>query len=794
MVLECVLFTKSMNIRFLLNSLRFVWVSGLVCLSGISYAQQPTCNCQVVGRISDHDSKQVVVGAAVYIKELNKVATSDSTGRYVLRNLCQGRYTLICTLLGFKEKRIQLDINHSQESQDIHLEDDDVHLQDVVISAQKIESPTQARASLSGEQLNQTRGQTLGEALKSIAGVTSLQTGSTISKPIIHGMHSNRVLILNNGVRQEGQQWGAEHAPEIDPFVAQKITVLKGAAGVRYGSDAIGGVILVEPSALPDTAELSGEVNLVGFSNGRQGVIASTLQGGVGRWKGFGWRAQGTYKRGGDVRTATYNLLNTGVEEANFSLTAGYRKPRWGTELYLSEFSSNIGIFAGSHIGNTTDLQLAIQRGTPLPEYTPASPSYTLDRPYQDVSHNLLKINSFWRPSAGQKLTLTLSRQYNYRAEYDITRRNVGYSQRFQLITLLSELVWEHKPIAQNLRGMIGLTGHYQQNISTGDLRQPVVKTVFIPNYESSNGGVFVIERWAKERWEVEAGMRLDLRNYTVFQKDVALVADTKVNVLKQHYQNVSGTLGLLYELSDHLTLRAQAASAWRAPTINELYADGVHHGAAAYEQGDPTLQPEKAYNLSVTAEYSTTHVAAELHIYQNHVNNYIYLQPQDSLKLTVRGAFPSYKYRQVDAVFRGFDASLTWALLPSLGLTSKYAFLYVRDVRNNAYLVGIPANRLENSLKYAFKKRGTFVSVGHLLVAQQTRVEPNSDFAPPPPGYNLWNVQAGTTLALGKKSLQVGLSITNLLNISYREYLNRFRYFSDDMGRNVSLRVKWEF
>lgn len=775
------------HLRFLLLLI------GLPIAATRAVGQKKDCDCQLKGRITDQDTRLPIAGAVVYLKGFNKATTSDSLGNYQFLHLCQGNYILVCRLVGYKEKKFPINLSHAHE-QDLSLTDDDVHLQDVVISAQKIESPTQAQTTLSGAMLDQTRGQTLGEALKAVTGLTSLQTGSTISKPIIHGMHSNRILILNNGVRQEGQQWGAEHAPEIDPFVAQKITVLKGAAGVRFGSDAIGGVILVEPALLPDTAGISGEVNVAGFSNGRQGVVASTLQGGIKAWKGFGWRAQGTFKRGGDVSTSRYNLLNTGVLEHNFSLTTGYRKGRWGTEFYLSQFATKIGIFAGSHIGSTTDLQLAIERGTPLSDYTPTKPTYTVDRPYQDVSHNLLKLKSYWRPQAGEKLTLTLSRQYNYRAEYDVTRRNVGYSQRFELITLMSDLVWEHKPVFQYVSGMIGLTGIYQQNISTGDLKQPLTKTVFLPNFETFTGGTFVIERLVKEQWELEVGLRYDWRQYRVFQKDVALASDTKVNLLEKHYQNGSGTAGVLYHFSEKLNLRMQAASAWRAPMVNELYSDGVHHGAAAYEQGDATLQSEIAYNFSLTTEYSGKWLAAELHLYHNNIQNYIYLQPQDSLKLTVRGAFPYYKYRQTDATFRGFDASATMLISRALSLTSKYAFLRVRDVQNDQYLVWIPANRLENTLKYTFKKHDTFVSLGHLFVAQQTRVEPNSDFAPPPSAYWLWNLQAGTTLPVGKKALHLGLSVNNLLNVSYREYLNRFRYFSDDMGRNVSVRLKYPF
>lgn len=772
---------------------RCLWAMVVLGLWGglSAFGQTKECECQLKGKITDQDTKQPVAGAVIYLKETNRSTIADAQGNYRLEGLCQGRYTVVCRILGYKERQLTLDIKHTAQ-QDLSLDDDDIHLMDVTVSAQRVEQFSPAQTVLVGQELDQSRGQTLGDALKVVAGVTTLQTGSAIVKPVIHGMHSNRVLILNNGVRQEGQQWGAEHAPEIDPFTAQRITVVKGAAGVRYGADAIGGVVLTEPEALPDSAKQSGEVNLVAFSNGRQGVASAQWQGGLARVRGLGWRVQGTLKRGGDLQTPHYYMLNTGVAEQNFSLAAGLKRQRWGTELYVSQFNTQIGIFAGSHIGSTTDLQAALRRGTPDAAYTPQSFSYQIDRPYQDVAHNLVKAKAYWRPQPAERLSVTIARQFNYRAEYDITRRNLGASQRFQLTTWVADALWEHRPLG-GVSGLVGASGSYQQNVSTGDLRLPTLKTVFIPNYQQLNVGVFVVERLVKKRWDLEVGLRYDWRSLQVFEKAVALVADTRVNTSERLFQNVSGTVGGAVKITPTLLTKWQVASAWRPPSINELFADGVHHSAAAFELGDRRLRSETAYNLSWTTEYSTKHFAAELTLYHNYIRNFIYLQPQDSVRLTVRGAFPLYRYLQVDAVYKGFDASATCILGKYLRLTSKYAFLRVRDVRNNAYLVWIPANRIDNTLRVELG-RERFVSISHLYVAQQRRVEPNSDFAPPPAAYTLWSLQAGCPIRWQTHRVEVGLNITNLLNVVYRDYLNRFRYFSDELGRNVSLRLKYPF
>ena len=768
------------------------FLGGCLCLTSLTArGQQADCDCTVRGRVLERSTGQPVAGAIVYVKGGQANAFSDSLGNYLLKSLCPGRHQLIGQRIGFDAVKVSINLVHTLE-QNMTLPENDVHLQNVIVTARRNQSATQARAELSGLALDRTRGESLGEALKAVTGVTSLQTGSNIAKPVIHGLHSNRVLILNHGVRQEGQQWGAEHAPEIDPFVAKKLTVVKGAAGVRYGADALGGVVLVEPDPLPDSSGISGEINGVGFSNGRQGVASGLVQGGA---PGFGWRVQGTIKRGGDVRTATYRLVNTGVQEANFSIATGYRIRQVGVEGYFSQFNTLVGIFSGSHIGSTTDLDVALKSARPRPEYTPERFSYRLGRPYQDVRHNLAKLHAFWQPATAGRVSLTFARQYNYRAEYDVSLRNNTFQQRFRLTTYTGELLWEHPRLWKKMVGSIGLSTLVQENLSTGQvLSQPLNRTVLIPNFRQWTGGIFVIERLVTRRWELEAGLRYDTRHLQTFQKTLTTASSNEVTEANRFNQNVSGTVGAIYTRREGFTFRFNAGSAWRAPNVSELYSDGVHHGSATYEEGNARLQPETAWNTSLTANYASKRVALEVSLYTNFIQNYIYLSPQQSVRLTVRGAFPYFKYTQVDATFRGVDASVSALLLPRLTLISKYAFLRARDVRNARFLVSIPANRWENSLRYALTKQGAYMGLGSQFVARQTRVEPGSDFAPPPAPYWLWNTNAGFTLKTAHRPLDLSLSVSNLFNVSYREYLNRFRYFADDVGRNVALRMKLSF
>ncbi|WP_373331114.1 TonB-dependent receptor plug domain-containing protein [Salmonirosea aquatica] len=401
--------------RLLILFCLFISCEGFFATDGL--AQNADCHCFIRGVVRDDHTGQPIVGATLLLVKSNQGIFTDADGRYEFTNLCPGRYEIECRIVGYQSRRDTVNLVEGHE-ENFSLAEEEIHLEDVEITAHRTDAPvTQPLATLTGSDLAQTRGQSLGESLQGITGITTLQTGSSIAKPVIHGMHSNRVLIMNNGVRQEGQQWGSEHAPEIDPFVATRLSVVKGAAGVRYGSDAIGGVILVEPEELPINKPLSGEVNAAGFSNGRQGAGSATLQGGIKGLGGFGWRAQGTLKRGGNIRTPRYFLDNTGISERNYSLAAGYRKKGFGVEVFYSHFATRIGIFSGSHIGSVTDLLNVINSGEPLVK---SDFSYAINRPYQQVKHNLLKGEVHYHFPDGNRLKWVSAFQYDNRLEYDL--------------------------------------------------------------------------------------------------------------------------------------------------------------------------------------------------------------------------------------------------------------------------------------------------------------------------------------------------------------------------------------
>lgn len=740
------------------------------------------------GMVYDVKTHIGLPAASIAVKGTATGVQSDQDGHYTL-TVNRGAIRIHCEYLGYISMDTLLMLSGNRTF-DLPLKPSSRALAQVNIQAVtsvRKEIATQNLAIIEGSELERTRGLSLGDALKSVTGVTTFQTGPSISKPVIHGLTGTRVLILNNGVSLQAQQWGQEHAPEIDPFIANQIQVIKGAAGIRYGADAIAGVVSVHPKQLPtDTGTMDGEINAVGMTNSRLGAFSAMLEGALGKkLAGFSYRLQGTVKRSGNTSTPNYILGNTGIREDDFSASLQYHHKNYGIEGYYSNFNTKLGIEYDTEVGSITDLQQKIAIGHPVTYY---DFTYNIDRPYQTVNHSTAKIRGFLNTSDSSKLELQYSYQVNTRQEYEQLSFSTSLAPAIylQIHTSAAELNYEHHD-GGGFSGSLGLSGMNQGNIR--------MYGYLIPNYVDYDGGAYVIEKFTHRKWLFEAGARYDYRWLRAFAFDAN---EAKINTTTTSYSGISATAGATYHLTDNLKLSGNYSAAFRPPSINELYIDGVHQSIGEFEVGDANLKTERANDFSLNLNYASNWFLVDLQGYYNQISDFIFEEPTNQYYHAQSGALLKFQYTQANVYFRGADLNLTIKPVDSLEINSKTAFIYAWNQSIHDYLIYTPPTRLQNGLNYHFGTWGIFhnISAGaeNIYVARQTHVPTGYDFAPAPAAYSLYNAHLDFRLPINNTYVDFDIAVNNLTNVAYKDYLDRFRYFADEPGRNIIFRLRMPF
>ena len=773
-----------------MKTLSVILAIALSCLVLPAEAHAATVSGKVL-----NEAGEPLPAVTVILPDLEIGAFSDEEGRFRLENVPVGRHTIEFRFVGYRTIRSEVIVSETgPKALEVSMQPEALLGEEVTVTgdrdlAGELTGSSQSVLVLPLSDLEERRGQTVGETLESLPGVSTLTTGPAVSKPVLRGVHSARVLVLNAGITQEGQQWGGDHAPEIDPFSPARIEVLKGAAGVQYGAGAIGGVIRIEPPELPTRPGMGGRINTNLFSNNRQGAGSLLLQGALRRLGGLMWRVQGSLRRAGDAHAPVHVIRNSGFDERDYSVALGYTTDRVDTEAYFSHFGTWIGIFKGAHIGNTTDLRRTIERGDPT---IVGSFTYEIDNPRQRVDHDLLSVRSLVRFEGKGNLELRYGQQYNRREEWDSHARSggvarPGFSQGLQ--THSGDAIFQHRNFG-NWYGKVGVSGMRQENkrFSTGFL---------IPDFLAYSAGVFALESWTKGKTTVETGLRYDYRWMEIYSntgRRATEIVDGGIFT----YSNMTGVLGLIYALTPDMAVAANVGRAWRPPGVNELYSHGVHHGTAQFEIGDKELGTESSLNTDLTLRYQGDRGRGELGLFRSSYRNFISLLPADDLVLTIRGAFPKFTHVQNDAVIQGFDGYLEYELTPHIDTHLSASFVRGRNTEERQPLYQMPSTRFIAGLSFHLPTGGRLLDAGigfeGRFVLRQDNFPEGIDYADPPDGYELFDLDLHAEVAVADQPVRVQFGIRNLFNQRYRDYLSRFRYFIDNPGRNVTFGMSIPF
>lgn len=744
-------------------------------------------------RVIDEETLEPIEAAYVSVdKQWSLITNANGSVQLPASRSVQDTIQIQC--IGYKTERIAMGrVLSSKGRYTVHLCPDLHSLSEVVVRGERrAVSASSVASKVSRLDIENSLGQSLADLLEHISGVSTIQTGANTSKPVIHGMHGNRILIVNNGVRQSGQQWGEGHAPEVDMSSSNTINLVKGAESVRYGAEAMGGTIVMEQAVLPyQSTSLSGGANCMIGSNGRRYAQSARIEGTIPGLRALAWRLQGAYNTSGDRHTPNYILNNTGSRGSNLAASLGYDHGALRLEAFYSRYTDASGILRSAQLGNVDLLRERISLGRPPLEVIKPF-SREIDYPKEEVIHHTASFKARYTHRKLGTALYQLSYQKDDRREYRIRRNNNSHIPEvaLNLTSLQNQLRWDLNYGAFSTE--IGAQYIHTNNYSTpGNGVVPL-----IPNYVDDSWGAYALQKYHRGAWNAEAGLRLDGQS----TRAAGFNHYGRAYGGRNDFINLTYSLSGRYRPNKHWSLTSNFGVAWRAPHVHELYSNGVEHGSGAYLRGDSTLRSEQSYKWVTSTSYTNRFITISADAYVQWVRNFIYDEPQSGQYFTlISGIYPLFVYKQTSAFFRGIDLDVSVTPFKHWHYSLTTALIWANELSTGAYLPYIPPMRIDHELTYTpqlSRSLSLEVGLGHRFVSKQTRFDPNKDLISySPEAYHLLSAELGLQWQFPRGyKLTIRLSGDNLLDFEYKEYTNRARYYAHDLGRDVRLSANWQF
>lgn len=775
--------------------------------NGPSIFIQP--NAVLYGKISDSKTGEPLPGASIYVHDVKKGAIANGTGNYRVQNLAEGRYLVEISYLGFKSIIETVELR-GELQRDFALEPTVVENESVTVTgvsaATKVKKTPVPVSILKKENLLQGISTNLIDALSKTPGVSQISTGPAISKPSIRGLGYNRVVIVNDGIRQEGQQWGDEHGIEIDEYNVNKAEILKGPASIMYGSDALAGVVNII-SFIP-VPEGTVKGNFFGNyqSNNRMRGIHGELG---GNNKGFIWGVNGSYKAAADYKNKYDGyVLNSKYNEKNFGGYLGINK-NWGyTHLLFSRFNQFPGLIEGERdsatgqfikpVNNSGVAAEAIANETDFKSIDPLIPR-------QHIIHSKITLDNNFHIGKN-RLSVNLGYQRNQRQEFGDVLNPDTKNLYFDLNTINYTLQY-HFAELHKWKTSIGVNGMQQSNKNKGEEQ-------LIPEYNLFDIGAFVYTQYSFNKLTFSGGLRFDRRS--INSKELRNNTALKFEGFSKNFINVSASAGISYEASENAVLKFNIARGFRAPGISELASNGAHEGTNRYEYGEQDLKSENSVQLDLGIELSSEHISLNTTAFYNAITNFIYYRKLsnvsggDSIIADGDDELFAFRFDQNNAKLYGIEMNLDIHPHPLDWLHIENSFSYVRGLLNKEQggsknLPFIPAARLINELRGDFFKNGRTIRNFYVKLELDNTFSQQNAFTgfnteTATTGYSLLNIGTGFAFQHKKNVLfSVYLGANNITNIAYQNHLSRLKYTAENfvtkrtgvynMGRNFSVK-----
>lgn len=748
-------------------------------------------------------------GATIFIHDIKKSILSDKSGYFNAPSIPVGKYLVEISFIGYASFSETIDLNKDFKI-NVVLEESVANHDEVTVtgvaSASKLKFTSQPITIVKKTELLQTTSTNIIEALsKRVPGVTALTTSPAVAKPIIRGLGYNRVVVINDGVRQEGQQWGDEHGIEIDENSVQKIEVLKGAASLIYGSDAMAGVVNIISNTPTEQGFVKGNIGYQFLDNNGLQNVYGNIAGNLNN--GLNWNLYSSNKSAKDYENKyDGRVFNSRFKENNFGGYIGINKT-WGySHLLVSNFNQKLGLVEGERDAITG--RFLIFSGTPDEREVTNTElnGKNFNTPYQHVQH--FKISSDNNIAVGTgRLNVNLGFQRNQRKEFGDYTEPTKPELYFDLSTITYNAQFHFKE-KNNWKTSVGASGMQQQNKNKA-------QEVLIPEYNQTDVGFFLFTKKTFTKITFNAGARYDVR--TLNSKAFSEGAAVKFTAFNRSFSNISASAGISYAASQSFTLKANIARGFRAPTVAELASNGIHEGTERYEFGDNNLKSESSLQFDLGFEYNTQHFNFSTNLFLNSINNYIYYSKLasklggDSIVITPDGPAEAFKFRQGNTNLYGFEVKLDIHPHPLDWLHFENSFSLVagrfqQAVDGAKNLPFMPAPRWQSELRADIKKVGNIFSNFYTKFELDNVLKQNNIFTAyntetATNGYSLINFGIGTDIVSKKNKIaSIYLAINNIADIAYQNHLSRLKYTATNnatgrdgvfnMGRNFSAKL----
>ena len=732
-------------------------MKNIYSLFGLLFIYQLTFSqATLEGSIVDENNQPVL--ATVYLPQIEKGAVSDINGKYLVTQIPNGNYTVIISALGYETLSFKLSfVKNETITKDIILKESAVEMEEVIISTpfHKLQSENVMKVErITTEQLTKNGAVNLSQGISNMVGVSTVSTGNGIGKPVIRGLSSNRVLTYTQGVRLENQQFGDEHGLGISGNGIESVEVIKGPASLLYGSDAIGGVLYLNPEgfATNNETEVDGIGTYFSNTNGFNSSIGAKTSGEKVKFLVRGSRASfSDYETGGE-----YRVTNTRYNEYDIKTGIRFQDKRLKSTLRYNYNRSNIGIPEEIGAQNT---------------------SKELLLPFQEIDNHILSLDNslFFNNSS---LDIKMGYLFNDRREFEESADEAAL--RLKLNTFTYDVKY-NLPELGYFTTIVGVQGMLQHNKNFGE-------EILIPNAKKVDFGVFATTHLHLEDWDFQGGLRLDTRK--IKTKDARNPQDEDfIPSIDKNYNSFNAALGAKYNFSETFTGRLNLASGFRAPNLAELTSNGVHEGTNRYEIGNPDLNNEQSFQTDLAFEYRSEHFEAFANGFYNTINNYIFISPTGD----VIEDNHVFNYVQNGAKLFGGEIGFHLHPHPLDWLHWESSFETVKgELKEGGNLPLIPANTLNNTIRLELNDGGFLKSPYSFITLENIFAQNNaSEFETTTKGYNLLSLGFGATVKWDKIEFNWGVNATNITNESFINHLSRLK--ADEIlnpGRSINFNL----